>query len=457
MSSYCSGGKKKLIVDDSFQDEEFEEYGLVIPEVYLSSMYEEYFPQVDFSWLDDSVEIVRDNITYVYTKSSYTELHALMNNGEDVWFDGRNAPYSGTFEGKYLDERRPATSFTITVYNSETKQKTIYECSQKEVVDMTDYEIGKYCKISEEDTDFKTIINVIRSDQSKYETINDSLKHDVEFHKQLINELYNFDCIEYFSNDILENEELRELILSKDPTCLKYFSDELKNNKDYILKALVRDPKYYNEIPVEFKKDKDVILTICNDINVLKNVDKEIFNDRDFTISLIKKNPMVLSLLDDSYTNNKELIFSLIKYFPNNRYNCSEGFKFVSKSLHDDEELMKIMIRKSIDYLGCASDRIKNNKDFILEALKMNLGAYRFASKELQLDLDVIHALLEVNIESIKDIGDEDILIKLIEENKEYFEYLSSWYKNKDNIRQAAGLEPIQKSKDTDGFDDIPW
>lgn len=133
MSSVCYGGKirmqvveedEKLINDDYF---DLDKYPFAVPQIYLEGHGEEYFPQMLFSWDDDSVVAVRKSRIVEYTRSTYFELLAEDENGNIIWVDGRTAPYEGCWGGKYLKEHRGASAYTIKEYDLETMEKRRYK------------------------------------------------------------------------------------------------------------------------------------------------------------------------------------------------------------------------------------------------------------------------------------------------------------------------------------------
>lgn len=111
-----------------------------IPKVYVEGHGETYFPQFCFDWDDDSVVVVRDKLLVKYTRSSFVELLAKNKNGEIVWMDGRTAPYSGCWDGEYLNEDRGAQEYTMEEYNLETYTKKKYKLvlDEEELLDNMD-------------------------------------------------------------------------------------------------------------------------------------------------------------------------------------------------------------------------------------------------------------------------------------------------------------------------------
>ena len=148
MSSFYSGGYIRMnpeIESENYYPQYGDGYPLAIPKVHIEAAGEEYYPQVSFSWSDDSVVITRDKLVVKYTSSYFAELLAKNEAGEIVWVDGRNAPCSGCWEGEYLGEDRAAHEYTVEEYNLETKKKKKYKVS---LAEETDLNIWDYNSIS---------------------------------------------------------------------------------------------------------------------------------------------------------------------------------------------------------------------------------------------------------------------------------------------------------------------
>jgi len=134
MSSICYGGKTLMQVVEN-NEEPFDsgyyadssKYPFHVPQVYLEGYGENYYPQVAFTWSDDSVTVVRDQYILEYTKHNYVELLAEDENGNTIWVDGRTAPYEGCWGGKYLKEYRAVCAYTVTEYGLETLEKRMYK------------------------------------------------------------------------------------------------------------------------------------------------------------------------------------------------------------------------------------------------------------------------------------------------------------------------------------------
>ena len=143
MSSFGYGGSVRMnpeIKNEKFNTMFEEGYPFTMPIVHLVGSGEEYYPQLAFSWCDDSVVFSRNKQVIKYTRSSFVELLAKNEAGEIVWMDGRNAPYSSCWNGEYLNEDREAHEYTIEEYDLETKKKRKYKVSFEEETDFDSWD-----------------------------------------------------------------------------------------------------------------------------------------------------------------------------------------------------------------------------------------------------------------------------------------------------------------------------
>ena len=118
-------------------------YPFNIPKVYLEGAGEEYYPQILFSWFDDSVVVVNEKILIKYTKHSYGELLAEDENGNVIWVDGRTAPYEGCWAGKYLGEHRGVLEYDIEEFHLDTLEKKKFKVSLESSAPMDVNDVGK--------------------------------------------------------------------------------------------------------------------------------------------------------------------------------------------------------------------------------------------------------------------------------------------------------------------------
>lgn len=101
-------------------------------------------------------------------------------------------------------------------------------------------------------------------------------------------------------------------------------------------------------------------------------------------------------------------------------------FKYVSEELRGDPDIASLAIQKSeIPNLQYSSDQLKDNKLFVMEALKYHLESYKYASKRLQEDDEVILLVIEQ-------------YSKKIDESFREYQRSSSWHPYESNPNRLS-------------------
>ena len=132
-----------------------------------------------------------------------------------------------------------------------------------------------------------------------------------------------------------------------------------------------------------------------------QNIPKVLSNNKELAFKLIYEDPDGRKWLKDfspKIRNNKEYMLEAVKH---------DGYalQYASKTLQNDKEIVLEAIKEDHRALKCASDELKNNKEFILEAVKRNGFALKYVPKALQ--------------------NDKEIVIEAIKEDKSALEYAS--------------------------------
>lgn len=158
MSSITYGGKLLMKAENNNKNKnddymyDYASYPFDEPKVYLDATCEDYYPQVLFSWSDDSVVLVRGANVIEYTKSNFAELLAKDKEGNIIWVDGRTAPYEDCWDGEYLNETRGAQEFKVTLYNIETLQKKRYKMVLDETTELDAWDFRRLSEFVDADT-----------------------------------------------------------------------------------------------------------------------------------------------------------------------------------------------------------------------------------------------------------------------------------------------------------------
>lgn len=239
-----------------------------------------------------------------------------------------------------------------------------------------------------------------------------------------------------------------------------------KNDIDIIKEILKKKPKEFLNLDKKIQKNKELIfLAISNNNNfdIIKVIDKKILNDDDFMLKLIEIDPYFFEFSSISIRSNKDIVIKILqnkklydfsrickhiahpltddedlcKKFVSNNYYC---FTYFSENLQADEKIHQYLIDKNRFFLlEETHPNIKNNKDIILQILKLKHVNFNYISEELKDDKDIaLHAILKEPSQylyiSDRLKNDEELLKIALQRNGGILEYAPENFKNNKQI-----------------------
>ena len=395
------------------KDIEMNEYGfgypLERPTIIASAAGEEYYPQTVFSWTKDSIVMHRKNEIRILRKDDYTELLAKDKDGNEVWLDGRSAPYEDIYEGEYLHEYRDASKYTIISIDILNNKKTIYKCIEEKTEQISDKEIISYI-----DSEFKDVESLKKLEGQELEKRIAKLDDD------------NLWKLFYDSQEDRANKEKVIKLASVSRLALKFAIKELQNDKEVVLAAVKKHGAALQFASDELKSDKEIVkAALKNNLSAILYMPKESWND-------------------------KEIVFQAIRM----KGFISSFFKFVSKELRSDKEFVLSIVGAKQFLLQYVSEELKNDKDVVLAAVKEYGLALQYASERLRGDKDVVLAAIQQDANAIRyalnDIKDDkDVVIKAIQQSKQFYsvDYLSDKLKLDKDVELAAVYKYLDNLK----------
>ena len=152
-----------------------------------------------------------------------------------------------------------------------------------------------------------------------------------------------------------------------------YTSSDLKNNKEIILEALNTDYIYYNHASNELKNDIDIILKALSKANndryynnFINSISPIIYNNKDYVLKILKhKYPLCFNKLSINFRNDREIMLEAVKV-------NGENLKFVSNNLIKDSQIILEAIKNNYNAFNYLSDVFKYNKNNFFILLKHN-------------------------------------------------------------------------------------
>lgn len=233
----------------------------------------------------------------------------------------------------------------------------------------------------------------------------------------------------------------------------------LENNKQIILNSVKRNGNNLSLASTKLKNDYDVVLeAIKNNGLSINYASKKLKNHEQLAIIAINNNPESYYFLSESLKNNENIIKTLIvkepskilefDYLPN--YNKlikkvikenGMALKYLSNKNRDNERLVLLACKNNINSLEYASERLKNDREFIINTaikLKTDKVVY-FASSSLthnkQFNIDIIKKIgfnLYFVFDEFKD--DIDVVEAAVKNDIRNFEHASERLKENEII-----------------------
>ena len=239
MSSWCESTELKVTKYDKTE----EEAGIKLPDISYIDSFEQYYPQILFSWAEQEIKLKGETTTLSFSVCHYTVLAAIMENLEKILVDGRKAPYEGLFRGHYLSDG-----------DVDTKSYLVKE---------VDNETGKLLFEKEIDT-MPGIVHDVR----KYEE--EHLKKIKPiFSKEKLLELMEINPAFYSLADVSlkEDEDLAFKAVKDDGENYKHLLEKYKDRRDFQLAAYISDPSIAYLLPKERLSDYVFLLEACEQNN----------------------------------------------------------------------------------------------------------------------------------------------------------------------------------------------
>jgi hypothetical protein len=181
--------------------------------------------------------------------------------------------------------------------------------------------------------------------------------------------------------------------LSENGLLLKDMPDAVKANREMVLTAVSNDGYALKFASEEMKDDEELVLTALKTFNLsTKFASDRLKKDIEFIKKAIDIFPAAIGYTSQDIRHNKEIALFVVK---RDFTMC----KYLPDKMRDDEDIIFEAVKQtSMSIQRYASDRLKNNKDFILKIVSdknIPKGIMFFLNKQMQNDQDIINAAIK--------------------------------------------------------------
>ena len=268
------------------------------------------------------------------------------------------------------------------------------------------------------------MLKLIKNDYFDIRFASDRLKNDSNFIlKAMKTGNSAFKCLAYASDELRSNKDFifnifkkhgsyifslvseslksdKEFILKLlklEYICFAYIDYNLRNDKEFMMEAISINPETYEFASYELKNDKEFALQAIrkNPLSFPYASDK-LKNDKDFTLQAINISFFVIEYIKTKFRDDKDIVLEFLKQ---DKY--GDSLRFASNKLTNDKEFMLQVASLNVRALKNASDELKNNQEFILKAFEKDKRSIEFASDRLKNDKEFMAKINEKNSDSI--------------------------------------------------------
>ena len=261
-----------------------------------------------------------------------------------------------------------------------------------------------------EESQFKVILEKFKNyklmafvskpqDSFIYLEISDSNSNCIDYQVQLtpfdysnenlfINDVYPTDSFEFKQIDSSNGMMIK---LDYENPFKPWWEGNEPYNKSFNKKAIVAKQGYYNystntEFGVKLKaeekgrlKEKDLINALNNKKISLEECDNKIKDDVKLVEMAVKNKASELKFASDRIKNDKEFIMKLYRYYQKD-YDGEKILKNIGNNLKNDKEFFTPLVKKDPNLYSCIGSQLKEDLDFLL----LSYGGYKYASTKIK-------------------------------------------------------------------------
>lgn len=209
--------------------------------------------------------------------------------------------------------------------------------------------------------------------------------------RKIIKDLLEIDpmCLEFVDPKFRQDIQLIKLCIQKEPRSYEFALGEARTNEEIMNYCLERDGFTLRNVPLHLIKKEKVLLASKSYgliLMFLKNTKelKQFTKDEDIVRECFINNQDCICAAAYSLRNNKKFIISLLqdKRFEENLLK-RDFSSFLSVSLKEDEELMKMFLDYFPESFINCSFILKNNLTFVEYALNKDIKNIKYVSDDI--------------------------------------------------------------------------
>ncbi len=406
--------------------------------------------------LGEYINDIKDNNTQLSVKTKWSAIDNLLKNEE---LNPNDLLRSELFDEPTSDTYKAITAYNILnptiIFTDEYDSYYAFESSYDILETISENQIYTSTPILE-------FLLSMREQLLKTDNVLENFKYlYIRRHRVYFDELDYYKMAENMFN--MSKEEAKNMFIE--------YADDFLNNKRYkeIYKELEISEQeiaeiFHQDISDELKHNKEFILSILEDCAVIYSdyLDIDEKNDRDIAVAYVNSEKFNGKLPEYLLLEDKELVIKCINK------NCMDAYNRASLELVSDKDILKLVFEnapreipriiweENKEYLEALqikdikeaekiignveyetavrptsllhfSEELRDNKEFMLKYLYLYPNDYKYLSKRLQVDIDMVILALNndmiplwdahyyISCFSEEELADEKIIRKLLE------------------------------------------
>ena len=215
------------------------------------------------------------------------------------------------------------------------------------------------------------------------------LKSDFAFMLEAVKQ--NGFTLEYASEELRSNPEIVMEAVKHDYHILQYASKELRSNPTFMLKAVKKDYHALQYAGEELKSNPEIIMEAVKQNGLaLQYASDELKSNPEIVMRAVKQNYYALIFASQELKNNPEVVMTAVQSFNN----LLDEYR---KDSQTDFNQLRNEIEDCGTPLRCASDELRKNPEFMLEAIKVCEYVMIDADPTLKQDKKFVLKAIQVN------------------------------------------------------------
>lgn len=176
-------------------------------------------------------------------------------------------------------------------------------------------------------------------------------------------------CLAFASDRLRNDREFVMLCITINAMSLQFLGDKLKHDRDFILSAMKVNGSALDHVP-HFQNDKMVVMNaVTQNGNALYYASDDLKNDEQVVMTAVKNYSLALIYASDSLRHNVEFVLKCIE---------EKGAPFLGAGFSGE--------RAVPDKLNAVPDKLKDDFDFMVRAVKLDRNCIQYASERLKND-----------------------------------------------------------------------